>query len=180
MKKPKDLIDELLAGCKTPADIAGENGLLKQLTKAIIERAMQAELTTHLGYEKHSVEGHNTGNSRNGTSGKRLKGDFGTLEIAVPRDREASFEPQLVAKGETRWHGFDDKILSLYARGMTTREIPSEAEGSAVHSTQQPQFRLAFKAGPFASLTLDKGSVVLRSEIGCSWSELQIPRLRSG
>ena len=84
MKKPKDLIDELLAGCKTPADIAGENGLLKQLTKAIIERAMQAELTTHLGYEKHSVEGHNTGNSRNGTSGKRLKGDFGTLEIAVP------------------------------------------------------------------------------------------------
>ena len=61
MKKPKDLIDELLAGCKTPADIAGENGLLKQLTKAIIERAMQAELTTHLGYEKHSVDGHNTG-----------------------------------------------------------------------------------------------------------------------
>ena len=111
MKKPKDLIDELLAGCKTPADIAGENGLLKQLTKAIIERAMQAELTTHLGYEKHSVEGHNSGNSRNGTIGKRLKGDFGTVEIAVPRDREASFEPQLVPKGETRWHGFDDKIL---------------------------------------------------------------------
>ena len=128
MKKPKDLIDELLAGCKTPADIAGENGLLKQLTKAIIERAMQAELTTHLGYEKHSVDGHNTGNSRNGTSGKRLRGDFGTLEIAVPRDREASFEPQLVAKGETRWHGFDDKILSLYARGMTTREIQGHLE----------------------------------------------------
>ena len=128
MKKPKDLIDELLAGCKTPADIAGENGLLKQLTKAIIERAMQAELTTHLGYEKHSVEGRNTGNSRNGTSDKRLKGDFGTLEIAVPRDREASFEPQLVPKGETRWHGFDDKILSLYARGMTTREIQGHLE----------------------------------------------------
>lgn len=123
MKKSKDLIDELLAGYKTPADIAGENGLLKQLTKAIIERAMQAELTTHLGYAKHSVEGHNTGNSRNGTSDKRLKGDFGTIEIAVPRDREASFEPQLVPKGETRWHGFDDKILSLYARGMTTRCI---------------------------------------------------------
>lgn len=128
MKKPKDLIDELLAGCTTPADIAGENGLLKQLTKAIIERAMQAELTTHLGYEKHSVEGHNTGNSRNGTSSKRLKGDFGTLEVAVPRDREASFEPQLVPKGETRWHGFDDKILSLYARGMTTREIQGHLE----------------------------------------------------
>src|SRR6201996_1025860 len=89
---------------------------------------MQADLTTHLGYEKHSADGHNTGNSRNGTSGKRLKGDFGTLEIAVPRDREASFEPQLVPKGETRWHGLDDKILSLYGRGMTTREIQGHLE----------------------------------------------------
>src|ERR1700761_8931539 len=89
---------------------------------------MQADLTTHLGYEKHSADGHNTGNSRNGTSGKRLKGDFGTLEIAVPRDREASFEPQLLPKGQTRWHGFDDKILSMYARGMTTREIQGHLE----------------------------------------------------
>ena len=123
MEKKKDLIDELLATCKTPEDIAGENGLLKQLTKAIIERALQAELTTHLGYEKHSPEGAGSGNSRNGASSKRLRGDFGTMEIAVPRDRQSSFEPQLVAKNETRWHGFDDKILSLYARGMTTREI---------------------------------------------------------
>src|SRR5208282_6767629 len=111
-----------------PEDIIGENGLLKQLTKALVERALQAELTTHLGYEKHSPEGNNSGNSRNGESRKRLKGDFGTLEIAVPRDREASFEPKLVPKGTTRFAGFDDKILSMYARGMTTREIQGHLE----------------------------------------------------
>jgi len=122
------LIDELLKGRSTVEDIAGENGLLRQLTKAIIERALRAELTTHLGYEKHTVEGRGSGNSRNGASRKRLKGDFGTVEIEIPRDRAASFEPQLVPKGETRWHGFDDKILSLYARGMTTREIQGHLE----------------------------------------------------
>ena len=87
------VIDKLLADYEKPEDITGEHGLLKQLTKALVERALQAELTTHLGYEKHSPEGHNSGNSRNGESRKRLKGDFGTVEIAVPRDREASFEP---------------------------------------------------------------------------------------
>jgi putative transposase len=122
------LIDELLKGRSTVEDIAGENGLLRQLTKAILERALSAELTSHLGYEKHSVAGHGSGNSRNGASKKRLKGDFGTVEIEVPRDRASSFEPQLVAKGQTRWHGFDDKILSLYARGMTTREIQGHLE----------------------------------------------------
>jgi putative transposase len=122
------LIDELLAGRSTVAEIAGENGLLKQLTKAILVRALAAELTSHLGYEKHAVVGHNSGNSRNGASQKRLKGDFGTLEIEVPRDRAGLFEPQLVAKGQTRWHGFDDEILSLYARGMSTREIQGHLE----------------------------------------------------
>jgi len=124
----KKRIDEMLKGHSTVEEIAGENGLLKQLTKAIVERALQAELTTHLGYERHSPEGHGSGNSRNGASSKRLKGEFGTLEIAVPRDRQANFEPQLVAKGQTRWHGFDDRILSLYARGMTTREIQGHLE----------------------------------------------------
>jgi putative transposase len=124
----KELVDKLLAGYEKPEDIIGENGLLKQLTKALVERALSAELTTHLGYEKHSPEGHNSGNSRNGVSGKRLKGDFGTVEIEVPRDRQASFEPKLVAKGQTRFAGFDDKILSLYARGMTTREIQGHLE----------------------------------------------------
>jgi len=122
------LIDALLQGRSSVESIAGENGLLKQLTKAILERALAAELTTHLGYEKHAVAGYGSGNSRNGASRKRLKGDFGTLEIEVPRDRASSFEPQLVPKGQTRWHGFDDKILSLYARGMTTREIQGHLE----------------------------------------------------
>ena len=120
------LIDELLKGGHTVEAIAGENGLLKQLTKALLERALQAELTTHLGYEKHSPAG--SGNSRNGASRKHLKGDFGTLEIEAPRDREASYEPQLIAKHQTRWHGFDDRILSLYARGMSTREIQGHLE----------------------------------------------------
>jgi putative transposase len=122
------LIDELLRGGHSVEAIAGENGLLKQLTKAILERALAAELSTHLGYEKHEAAGRGSGNSRNGASRKRLKGDFGTLEIEVPRDRASSFEPQLLPKGQTRWHGFDDKILSLYARGMTTREIQGHLE----------------------------------------------------
>src|ERR1700694_2251707 len=122
------VIDKLLAEYEKPEDMTGEHGLLKQLTKALVERALQAELTAHLCYEKHSPEGHNSGNSRNGESRKRLKGDFGTVEIAVPRDREASFEPKLVPKGTTRWTGFDDKILSMYARGMTTREIQGHLE----------------------------------------------------
>src|ERR1700756_1298181 len=124
----KELIDKLLAEYKSPEEIVGENGLLKQLTKALVERASQAELTTHLGYEKHTPAENEQGNTRNGASTKRLKGEFGTVEIAVPRDRQASFEPKLVPKGQTRFAGFDDKILSLYARGMTTREIQSHLE----------------------------------------------------
>ena len=96
----RDLIDQLLSDYRKPEDLIGENGLLKQLTKAIVERALSAELTTHLGYEKHAVEGRLSGNSRNGASRKQLKGDFGTVEIAVPRDRAGSFEPQLVPKGD--------------------------------------------------------------------------------
>jgi putative transposase len=122
------LIDNLLKDYKTPEEILGDNGLLKQLTKAVLERAMQAELTEHLGYEKHDASGDNSGNSRNGKSRKTLKGEFGNLPIEVPRDRDASFDPKIVPKGQTRFDGFDDKILSLYARGMTTREIQSHLE----------------------------------------------------
>lgn len=117
------LVDSLLGDYKKPEDIIGENGLLKQLTKAILERALNAELTEHLGYEKHEAAGRNSGNSRNGTTSKTLKGDFGEITLETPRDRNSSFEPQMVAKGQTRFTGFDDKILSLYARGMSTREI---------------------------------------------------------
>ena len=124
----KKLIDQLLTDYKKPEDIIGENGLLKELTKAILERALQAEMTDHLGYEKHDPVGHHRGNSRNGKSQKTLKGDFGELELETPRDRKATFEPKIVAKGQTRWTGFDDKIISMYARGMTTREIQGHLE----------------------------------------------------
>jgi putative transposase len=123
-----DLIDQLLKDYKSPEDVLGENGLLKQLTKAVLERAMQSELTHHLGYEKHDSAGQNSGNSRNGKSKKTLKGEFGTLPIDVPRDRQSSFEPKIIAKGQTRFEGFDDKILSLYARGLTTRQIQQHLE----------------------------------------------------
>ena len=122
------LIDNLLKDYKTPEEILGDNGLLKQLTKAVLERAMQAELTDHLGYEPHDAAGDNSGNSRNGKSRKTLKGDFGELPLEVPRDRNSTFAPQIVPKGQTRFDGFDDKILSLYARGMTTREIQAHLE----------------------------------------------------
>jgi putative transposase len=128
MEIDKEIVDKLLANYQKPEDIVGENGLLKQLTKALVERAMEAELTTHLGYEKHDPTGYGSGNSRNGQSRKKRKGEFGEIEIAVPRDRNASFEPQIVPKGETRFTGFDDKILSMYARGMTTREIQAHLQ----------------------------------------------------
>src|SRR5215468_226874 len=124
----KKLIDQLLTDYKKPEDFIGENGLLKELTKAILERALQAEMTDHLGYEKHDPAGHHRGNSRNGNSQKTLKGEFGELELETPRDRRATFDPKIVAKGQTRWTGFDDKIISMYARGMTTREIQGHLE----------------------------------------------------
>jgi putative transposase len=123
-----ELIDKLLAEYKNPEQIIGENGLLKELTKAVLERALKAELTEHLGYEKHDPVGQGSGNSRNGKTRKKLKGDFGELELETPRDRNGSFEPKIVAKGQTRFAGFDDKILSMYSRGMTTREIQSHLE----------------------------------------------------
>lgn len=118
-----ELLDEMISECNTPEEIIGENGLLKQLTKALIERAMRGELTHHLGYEKHDSAGINSGNSRNGHSEKTIKGDFGEMIIEVPRDRNGTYEPKIIKKGQTRFNGFDDKIISMYARGMTTREI---------------------------------------------------------
>jgi len=123
MEVKKELLDELLKDYQKPEDVIGENGLLKQLTKALLERAMSAELANHLGYEKNDPAGYNSGNSRNGTTPKTLKGDFGEVLIETPRDRNGSFEPQIIKKHQTRFDGFDDKILSMYARGMTTREI---------------------------------------------------------
>lgn len=129
-KKPfsNELIDALLGDYKKPEDLVGENGLLKQLTKALVERALQAEMTDHLGHSKNQLVANEGGNTRNGRSKKTLKGDFGALPIDIPRDRAGTFEPQLITKHQTRWTGFDDKILSLYARGMTVREIQSHLQ----------------------------------------------------
>lgn len=123
-----DLLDKLLADYKKPEDIIGENGLLKQLTKALLERAMNAELSAHLGFAKHDPAGYKSGNTRNGTTKKTLKGEFGEFELETPRDRKGSFEPKIVAKGQTRFSGFDDKIISMYARGMTTRDIEAHLQ----------------------------------------------------
>jgi putative transposase len=120
---PGELIDALLANYQKPDDLLGKNGILEQLTKRIVERALQAEMTRHLGHEKHGKVVNSDGNTRNGTSKKTLKGKNGSFPITVPRDRDGSFEPQLVEKNQTHWQGFDDIIISLYARGMSVREI---------------------------------------------------------
>jgi len=125
---PKELLDSLLADYRKPEDLIGENGLLKHLTKLLVERALEAEMADHLGHGKNEPVANPTGNTRNGKSQKTLKGDFGELPIEIPRDRQGTFEPQLIPKHQTRWTGFDDKILSLYARGMTVREIQSHLE----------------------------------------------------
>src|SRR3954470_19569257 len=120
-------LDELLTG-KSAEEIVGPGGVLKQLTKALLERAMGAELSNHLGYEKHDSARRGSGNNRNGKSRKTVQGDFGTVEIEVPRDRNGSFERKILPKHERRFQGFDDKILSMYARGMTTRDIQAHLE----------------------------------------------------
>ncbi len=101
----------------------GQDGLLKQLQKRLLEKALGAELTAHLGYEKHNTAGKNSGNSRNGSTPKTIKGEFGNLDISAPRDRNSSFEPKIIAKGQRRFDGFDQSIISLYSRGLTTRDI---------------------------------------------------------
>lgn len=121
--RQEELLDELLKDGKTAADIFGRDGLLKQLTKRLVERALEGELTDHLGYPKHAPIAKLSDNSRNGSSRKTLKGDMGEIPIDIPRDREGSFDPRLIKKHQTRFDGFDDKIIAMYARGMTTRDI---------------------------------------------------------
>jgi len=128
MRIKPEVIDELLKDYKKPEDVLGQNGLLKQLTKALLERAMNAELTHHLGYEKHERAAEKEENARNGSSEKTLETDQGEMVVQVPRDRNATFEPQIVRKHQRRFAGFDDKIISMYARGMSTREIQGHLE----------------------------------------------------
>jgi putative transposase len=134
-KKKKDeagisvkLLDELLKDYEKPEDLLGKDGIFDQLKKAVMERALGAELTEHLGYEEGDPSGKGSGNSRNGYGRKRVTTDNSQVEIEVPRDREGSFEPRLVRKRQTRLPGFDEKVISMYARGMTVREIRGHLE----------------------------------------------------
>ncbi|MBI4215696.1 MAG: IS256 family transposase [Parcubacteria group bacterium] len=123
-----DLLDALLEGCKGPKEILGKHGLLDQLTKRLVERALSVEMTDHLGYDPHASEGRGSGNSRNGKGKKRVQSPSGEFEIEVPRDRNGTFDPHLVPKRQKRIAGFDDKVLALYSRGLSTREIQAELE----------------------------------------------------
>src|SRR6201996_6077446 len=125
---PDELLDELLAGARTEDEIAGPGGLLGQLTKRLVERAMEVELTDHLGYDPHQEPPGGAGNTRNGSSPKRLVTEQGEVQIDAPRDRAGTFEPQIVRKRQRRFEGFDDKILALYARGMSTRDISAHLQ----------------------------------------------------
>jgi transposase-like protein len=119
-----ELADELLARAQTEGvELLGSDGLLSQVTKAVLERALGEEMTEHLGYEKHDPAGRGSGNSRNGVTGKRLLTEIGGIDLEVPRDRSGSFSPQIVRKGQTRLDGFNDRIIALYARGLTIRDI---------------------------------------------------------
>jgi len=119
----KEVLDELLKEYQGPDDFYGPEGLIKQLSKALIERAMQAELTEQIGYEKNESGEKPSGNRRNGKSSKTLRTDQGPMEIAVPRDRDGDFEPQIIEKHQREWRGFDDKILAMYSHGLSTQGI---------------------------------------------------------
>jgi putative transposase len=160
-----ELLDELLKDYQNPEDILGETGILKQLTKALIERCLNAELDTHLQEEKAEraeapPETSGPKNRRNGHSKKTIKSEFGQTPLSVPRDRNGEFEPVLVPKGQSRFNGFDDKILSLYARGMTTRDIQDQLQelyGVEVSPalTSTPSVTLEVNAGEWQNRTLD-------------------------
>lgn len=124
----KELLDELLKGCERPEDLLGDTGLMKELKIRLMERMLGAELTAHLGYEDGTAAPADQHNRRNGSSPKVLKGEDGALPISVPRDRDGSFEPELVKKGQTRIDGVDDKIIGLYAAGLTVRDIRAHLE----------------------------------------------------
>jgi putative transposase len=122
-KLPDDVVDELLAGARTEEEIVGPGGLLSQLTKRLVERALEVELSDHVGYDRHQEPPGGAGNTRNGSTPKTLITEHGQVGIDAPRDRDGSFEPKIVRKRQRRFEGFDDKILALYSRGLSTRDI---------------------------------------------------------
>ena len=118
-----ELLEELLKSTKNPADIFGPDGLLHRLKGALMERMLEAEMTEHLGFEPNDPDGRGRSNSRNGHTSKTVQTETGPVPIRVPRDRQGTFEPKLVPKHRRRLEGFDDKVLALYARGLSTRDI---------------------------------------------------------
>ena len=125
---PDELVGEVVERLMDRADasgtaLLGEGGLLTEVTRAVPERALETEMTGHLGYEKHDRTGRGSGNSRNGTSPETVLTDAGAVTVAVPRDRNGAFAPKILPKGARRLAGFNERILSLYARGMNVREI---------------------------------------------------------
>ena len=127
-KLTPELLDHLLEGVESAEDLLGQEGLLKQLSQRLLERMLDAELTEHLGYTKHASAGRNSGNSRNGHRVKTVKSEQGQMQLAVPRDREGSYEPLLVPNGSQRLAGLNEKVLLLYARGLSTREIQGQIQ----------------------------------------------------
>ena len=125
-KERDALLDELLKDCKTPEDLLGKGGLVKQLTKRLVERALSTEMTEHLGYEPNARSNQECKNARNGKSKKTVKTETDAIEIEVPRDRDSTFEPQMIKKRQRRLKGFDDKVIAMYARGRSTGEIQEE------------------------------------------------------
>ena len=120
---PEGLVEQLWQAVGPDVQMSGPDGLLAQLSKAVLEKALDAELTEHLGYERGDAAGHGTGNSRNGTTPKKLHTESGSIDLEVPRDRVGTFHPLIVPKGTSRLDGFNERIISLYASGMTVRDI---------------------------------------------------------
>lgn len=121
-------IKKELESCQSINDLMGKNGLVQRLIGSMIEKMLEKELEGHLGYIKHSSKGHRSGNSRNGKTSKTVHSNYGAIDINVPRDRQGNFDPQVVRKRETRISDFDNKIISMYARGMSTRDIQAHVE----------------------------------------------------
>ena len=126
--KQEELLQGLLKEYDDPSDALKRGGLVDELKKRLIEKAMCAELDNHLGYAKHQKKGRNSGNSRNGTSKKTVLSDTGKIQLRVPRDRRGDFSPQILPKGQRRFDVFDDKIIAMYGRGLSVQDIQSMLE----------------------------------------------------
>src|SRR3954471_3783195 len=163
------LVDELLAGARTEEEIVGPGGLLADLTRRLVERALSAELTDHLGYEPHHEPTGGTDNTRNGTTSKSLVTEHGRVAIKAPRDRNGSFEPQIVRKGQRRFHGFDDKILALYSRGLSVRDI--EAHLAEIYGVKVGRDLTAASPTPSSRTSAPGSSARSRTSTrSCSWT----------